>query len=489
MLKSKCIFSVLFLLTINLFFSQNDELNTNSGWKINTKTERTSIAQNKTLFVLNKVVVSEEALKINPKNIKTVNVLKNEKAIEKYGTRGSNGVIEITTKGVSKKELKKLYMLYAKTYLPNSKGKIKIISGKIVDCENQPIENVEITNLNAKTNSISDSLGNYSIEARKNDVLQFTKIGFETEKVLIFKKNILNISLKATPIPEETIYRKPVIYLYPKEQLEIEIKLDVNGNLLTTYPKYNEKWKVIADPNGQIFDIKTKRNYSSLFWDASIKLPQKHYQHKDGFIISKEKLTAFLIEKLEYIGLNNQETNDFIQFWLPILEQNKYNFIHFLVNNECNEIAKLNINPKPETTIRVYMEYYGLEESSEIKEQILPKTERKGFTLIEWGGADISKMKDKKYEKLKFEEISKIENTKTIYLIGGIVPAVTEKDLAFAKKYNIKFHDFGCIAPIDFKKYEELNMQVFEKLNKEFGENWQKEIKKETLGFEKWKKT
>ena len=35
------------------------------------------------------------------------------------------------------------------------------------------------------------------------------------------------------------------------------------------------------------------------------------------------------------------------------------------------------------------MEYYGLEEFTTINEQILTKTERKGFTLVEWGGAKV----------------------------------------------------------------------------------------------------
>jgi len=34
---------------------------------------------------------------INPTNIKSINVLKGEKAIAKYSDKGANGVIEITT--------------------------------------------------------------------------------------------------------------------------------------------------------------------------------------------------------------------------------------------------------------------------------------------------------------------------------------------------------------------------------------------------------
>ena len=101
------------------------------------------------------------------------------------------------------------------------------------------------------------------------------------------------------------------------------------------------------------------------------------------------KKDSFLIEKLEFIGLNTSETNDFIQYWLPVLEKNKWNFIHFYVNSEYEMISKNTIDPKPETSIRLFMEFYGVEKSINIPEQKLVKTERKGFTLVEWGGSDV----------------------------------------------------------------------------------------------------
>lgn len=79
-------------------------------------------------------------------------------------------------------------------------------------------------------------------------------------------------------------------------------------------------------------------------------------------------------------------------------------------------------------------------------------------------------------------------NTKTIYVLGGIASVITKEDLAFAKKYNVQFHDFGCIAPTNFKEYETKNELVFEYLNKTYGNQWQKEIKPSVMGFEKWKK-
>ena len=79
-------------------------------------------------------------------------------------------------------------------------------------------------------------------------------------------------------------------------------------------------------------------------------------------------------------------------------------------------------------------------------------------------------------------------NTKTIYVLGGIASVITKDELTFAKKYSIQFHDFGCIAPINFEEYEAKNALVFEYLNKNYGNQWQKEIKPSVLGFEKWKK-
>ena len=45
----------------------------------------------------------------------------------------------------------------------------------------------------------------------------------------------------------------------------------------------------------------------------------------------------------------------------------------------------LQIEPKPQTTIRVLMTFKGLENKINVKEQELTKVERKGYTVVEWG--------------------------------------------------------------------------------------------------------
>ena len=343
---------------------------------------------NEALIVVNEKIVHKDILNaIDPKNIESVNVLKDKEAIAIYGQIGKNGAILITTKDISKRELKKLYKKYSPENSIKNESDVFKISGTVYDCEKLPIPGAYIKNLNSKAETQADFDGKFSIEVKINDILEISFLEFKSHKIKIENNENLVVNLKAD---QQIMLEKPVIYLYPTEKTAIDIKLDLKGKLLTTFPKYDKNWEVIAEPNGQIFDKKTNRYYGSLFWDGTMDFPEEHYKYDDGFIVPKEKLADFFIEKLEYIGLNNQETNEFIQYWLPILERNKYNFIHFLINEECNEIATLKVNPKPETTIRIYMDFYGLENFTQINEQQLPKTERKGFTLVEWGGSDVS---------------------------------------------------------------------------------------------------
>ena len=53
------------------------------------------------------------------------------------------------------------------------------------------------------------------------------------------------------------------------------------------------------------------------------------------------------------------------------------------------EAAKLNIEPAPDTLIRVFMTWKRCEDQITLPEQVLTPPERKGFTVVEWGGTEI----------------------------------------------------------------------------------------------------
>lgn len=347
------------------------------------------------LYIINGHVVDSTILqKIEPENIEKIDILKDEKATSIYGTKGQNGVILITTKNISDKKMEKFYKLHPAEYVQNT-GKEFVLSGTILDCEKLAISEATVTNLNTQEKVFSDSDGTFKIKVRKNDVLLVESESCISQKILVEKQKDITVSLKAKQNNEIILLKKPILYLYPTQETEVRVQFHFNGTLKTTFPKYDENWKVIASPKGQLYDTKTKRTYTSLFWDGEIELPKSHYQYNEGFVVAKENLTTFLIEKLEHIGLNHQETNDFIQFWLPILEQNQFNFIHFLVNDACNEVAVNTVHPQPETSIRVYMEFFGVNQFKSVPKQKLPKTKRKGFTLVEWGGTDVSQKIEK----------------------------------------------------------------------------------------------
>ncbi len=189
------------------------------------------------------------------------------------------------------------------------------------------------------------------------------------------------VSLSPTTIDE-----KPIIYLYPEKTQEVSVKL-VNDSIITTsYPKYNEEWKVIANPDGSLKDVDTGRNLYALYWEGNnnIKLDSK-----EGFVVKGEDSIKFLEEKLAILGLNEREAEEFIVYWLPRLESNDYNFIHFATQEEIEEIMPLEVNPNPDTMIRVYMEFKKVNKNYKCEEQILEKQERNGFTLVEWGGIEL----------------------------------------------------------------------------------------------------
>lgn len=179
---------------------------------------------------------------------------------------------------------------------------------------------------------------------------------------------------------------KPIIYLYPNEKQDINVVLGKPENLIHTYPKYNDGWNVTAHPNGDLIDKNTNRDLYALYWEG---INTASENTSEGFIVKGEDTISFLEEKLELLGLNEREANEFIIYWLPKLEKNKYNFIRFQTAEEINTNMPLKVIPKPDTMIRVMMEFKALIEKINVKEQILETPQRKGFVVVEWGGTQI----------------------------------------------------------------------------------------------------
>ena len=180
--------------------------------------------------------------------------------------------------------------------------------------------------------------------------------------------------------------KAPIIYLYPEEETVVNVQLSLDGNLTSSYPRYNEDlgWTVTASPDGTLTDG-NGREYEYLFWEGDLRI-KPDLSH--GFCVKGEDTAEFLEDSLAQLGLTDKEADTFIMFWLPQLESNKYNVITFQTEAYENA-ASLEITPAPDTVIRVNMLWYPVNSYVDMEAQDLealnPDT-REGFTVVEWGG-------------------------------------------------------------------------------------------------------
>ena len=186
------------------------------------------------------------------------------------------------------------------------------------------------------------------------------------------------------PIADTTDDLKPVIYLYPEEETEVSVKLDYKGELTCTYPVYEDGWRVTAAPDGTLTDA-AGQTYNYLYWEGISSAP---YDFSKGFCVKGEDTAGFLEKALEDLGLTRREANEFIVFWLPMMEENPYNLIGFQ-SEAYTQRAELEVEPAPDTTIRVFMAWQGLDKAMDVEPQTLTAPERRGFTLVEWGGTEV----------------------------------------------------------------------------------------------------
>ena len=136
-------------------------------------------------------------------------------------------------------------------------------------------------------------------------------------------------------------------------------------------------------PDGTLYDG-SGNEYYCLYWEGK---GNQTLDDSRGFCVRGKDTAAFLREKLMKIGLTARETNEFIIYWLPLMQNNEYNVITFHTDDYSGSV-RLDISPEPDTVIRVFMTFHPSDGPVDIPPQDLPEYERSGFTAVEWGGAE-----------------------------------------------------------------------------------------------------
>lgn len=178
---------------------------------------------------------------------------------------------------------------------------------------------------------------------------------------------------------------KPVIYLYPTKTTTVRVKVGID-EITYSDPAYGDNgWTVVAQPDGTLTNLADGITYPYLFWEG---LSKTGVQPTAGFMVAREDVESFLNNSLTKLGLTNQEKADFMEYWVSRMLNfdEPYFYVTFVGTQDFNKIAPLEITPKPNTLIRVFMYFDPVTQPFKVQKQTLVSVPRRGFTVVEWGG-------------------------------------------------------------------------------------------------------
>ena len=179
---------------------------------------------------------------------------------------------------------------------------------------------------------------------------------------------------------------KPVIYLYPEKDTVCSVTMELNGRFTCTYPDYGTAgWQnFVVSPDGTL-TFPDGKEYYCLYWEGEADIDLDLTR---GACVRGVDTAAYLEWALAEMGLTAREANEFIIYWLPLLQENEYNLISFQ-GKAYTDAAKLNVTPTPDSVLRVYMVAQPLIAPVEVEPQTFAPFVREGFTVVEWGGSII----------------------------------------------------------------------------------------------------
>lgn len=176
---------------------------------------------------------------------------------------------------------------------------------------------------------------------------------------------------------------KPVIYLYPEVETQIDVTLELEGGFSYTEPVYENGWSVIASPDGTLVNIKDGQTYPYLFWEGKGGL----YQAPENYwVIAQADVERFLVKTLGKMGLNRQETADFMEFWYPRMQDASYYKIGFHGTDVMNALAPMTLSQQPDSLLRILMDFQELDAPAPSNPGLIIPFNRTGFSVVEWGG-------------------------------------------------------------------------------------------------------
>lgn len=173
---------------------------------------------------------------------------------------------------------------------------------------------------------------------------------------------------------------KPNIYIYTQEQIQLTVNLDfpLGGEIVTSIPDYGTGWNISVDTNGLI-----DNTYSFLFYES---IQPDIWQINNGWIIEKSELESFFTANLSDYGFYGQEINDFIDYWIPKLDNYKYYSICPQTSVLINNVIELSFSKQPDNILRLFYVIKGYDKlPNKLIEPSITTFDREGYFVTEWG--------------------------------------------------------------------------------------------------------
>ncbi|CAE6437761.1 unnamed protein product [Rhizoctonia solani] len=179
-------------------------------------------------------------------------------------------------------------------------------------------------------------------------------------------------------------------------------------------------WTVDAKPDGTLLDRATGREVAYLFWEAytnpkpplsppttrpgtPTETPNITFNPANPTLLPSEsallpfdKVTGYIDDVLLALGLHTEARTSFITYWLPNLSKHAFIALRFLLQDEYEKAAPLNITPAPDVITRVFMLFGGIEEGQIGQwDEAVTMASREVTVWKDIVGIDVTKVQDK----------------------------------------------------------------------------------------------
>jgi Bacterial SH3 domain len=186
--------------------------------------------------------------------------------------------------------------------------------------------------------------------------------------------------------PREPCTIEPIVYLYPKTAQDISVR--VRAVVAVSDPPMRDgSWRVHAEPDGRMTLLdgeRSTRRLTQLFWEGTngpLPPPTR------GYVWKREQAPDELRRVLRERGLRIHEADDCVRAWQRTLREKPWVFVGLHAPDVVDRWAPLEVQPTPDTSLRVLLDIEPLDAPRPMEPPDLPSPPaRTGFVLVEWGG-------------------------------------------------------------------------------------------------------